>query len=373
MTNNKFILIIDDEADFREIMRLILENSNFRVATASNGAEGLEKARLKPDLILLDLTMPDIDGHEVCKRLKADNSLSAIPVIILTSRNETIDKVEALDIGATDYIGKDFPIEEIMARINRAIKDIQPASNAVAEEKKNEKIVELRRIIDERDFRTFFQPIVDMKTREAIGYEILTRGPKGSFFEDAAGLFSFAADMNMFFELNAIARIIGVKRASFLKADHLLFLNIDTSEIELDAFKKLEFLTGSEVRPSQICFEITERTCIKSFTILLSQFDYFRSQGIRVVIDDVGAGYSSLKAIAELKPEFLKIDMSLVRGVDSDNVKSIIISTILDLGEGTESKVVAEGVETEREYDKLLSLGVMYGQGYLFGKPFENK
>jgi DNA-binding response OmpR family regulator len=122
MEASRQILIIDDEPDFIETMRFYLENANFRLLGASTIKEGLEKALLKPDLILLDLNMPDGSGHEVCKKLKENPATVCIPVIMLTSQSGTLDKVEALNLGAADYIGKQFPFEEILARINAVLR-----------------------------------------------------------------------------------------------------------------------------------------------------------------------------------------------------------------------------------------------------------
>jgi EAL domain-containing protein (putative c-di-GMP-specific phosphodiesterase class I)/CheY-like chemotaxis protein len=371
MESKKNILIIDDEPDFSKTMQFFLENSNFRVMTALGAEEGLEKARLKPDLILLDLRLPVMNGHEVCRRLKEDAATQYIPVIMLTSQSETIDKVEAFGLGAVDYIGKDFPLEEILARIKSAINEVSLATSAEAAHEKNKKILELRKIIDEKNIRILFQPILEFSTKRIIGYEALTRGPQGSIMENPVELFTTANDVNMFFEIDTLCRNMSVKKAVFLGKDNILFLNTDPAVISTDYFKQMEFLRNSLILPTQICIEITERTCIKNFVKLAVELNYFKSMGIKIAIDDVGEGYSSLKAIAELKPEFIKIDIALVRGVDSDAIKSNLAQVIVELAKKVKSHVVAEGVETEGEYKTLLSLGVEYGQGYLFARPSE--
>jgi EAL domain-containing protein (putative c-di-GMP-specific phosphodiesterase class I)/CheY-like chemotaxis protein len=371
MESKKLILIIDDEPDFSKTMQFFLENSNFRVMTAMGAEEGLEKARFKPNLILLDLRLPVMNGHEVCRRLKEDAATRYIPVIMLTSQNETIDKVEAFGLGVVDYIGKDFPLEEILARIKGAINEISLATSAEAMQEKNKKILELRKIIDEKNIRILFQPILELSTKRIIGYEALTRGPQGSIMEHPIELFTTANDANMFFEIDTLCRSMSIKKAVFLGKDNILFLNTDPTIISTDYFRNMEFLKDSAILPTQICIEITERTCVKNFEKLAVKLNYFKSMGIKIAIDDVGEGYSSLKAIAELKPEFIKIDISLVRGVDSDTIKSSLTQVIVELAKKVKSYAVAEGIETEDEYKTLLSMGVEYGQGYLFAKPSE--
>lgn len=371
METKKLILLIDDEPDFLVTMRFFLENSNFRTITASSPEEGLEKARLKPDLILLDLIMPGMDGHEVCRRLKEDSTTLFIPIIMLTSHDKTLDKVEALNLGVADYIGKHFPFEEILARIKAVLREKTIALSLEAIQERNKKILELRRIIDEVNLRILFQPIVELPTRQPIGYEAFTHGPKGSFLENAVDLFSLANEANMFYELDKLCLSLAIKKASFIPSEQLLFLNTDPTVIDKQYFRNLNFLEDYPVRPSRICLEITERTCITNFSRLSDDLNYLRSLGIRVAIDDVGEGYASLKAIAELKPEFIKIDISLVRNVDSDGVKNNLVQFIVNLGKKINSCLIAEGIETEEEYNMLLFLGVDYGQGYLFARPFE--
>ncbi len=371
MENKKLILLIDDSPDFTEIMKLFLEASNFRVITASRGVEGLEKALLKPDLILLDLNMPLMNGHETCKHLKEKEETKAIPVVMLTSQDATLDKVEALEIGVVDYIGKHFPLEEILARIKAIIRQASPETSSQASEERNKRIMELRKIIDEKLIRPFYQPIVDLKTKEPIGFESLSRGPKGNILESPIDLFNVASDSNMFFALDSLCRSLGAKKADFLTKDQLLFMNTDPLVIDTEGFEKLEFLKDSLVTPRQLCFEITERTCIKNFSSLKTGLEYFKSQGIQIAIDDVGEGYSSLKAIAELKPKFLKIDISLVRNIDTDDIKQSLVSVIRDIAIKLNSHIIAEGIETPQEHETLLKLGIEYGQGYLFARPFE--
>jgi DNA-binding response OmpR family regulator len=105
----KKILVVDDEKDIVDILKYNLERENeFEVITASNGKEALEAAQSLPDLILLDIMMPELNGFEVCKRLKNDKLTSGIPVIFLTAKENEIDEILGLEIGADDYLPKPF-------------------------------------------------------------------------------------------------------------------------------------------------------------------------------------------------------------------------------------------------------------------------
>ncbi len=117
------ILVVDDEENIRLLLKYNLETSGYHVILGRNGGEALDLAmREKPNLILLDLMLPDLDGMEVCRRLKNENETTGIPVIMLTARSEEIDKVLGLEIGADDYITKPFSIREMMARINAILR-----------------------------------------------------------------------------------------------------------------------------------------------------------------------------------------------------------------------------------------------------------
>src|SRR3990172_4362262 len=114
----KNILIIEDEKDIIEVIRYYLEKESYRVHVAQDGFAGLEMAsRIVPNLILLDLMLPKLDGIEVCKKLKSDSRLRDIPVIMVTEKGEEADKVRGLEIGAEDYVTKPFSAKELMARI----------------------------------------------------------------------------------------------------------------------------------------------------------------------------------------------------------------------------------------------------------------
>ena len=188
---------------------------------------------------------------------------------------------------------------------------------------------------------------------------------------DPINLFNIASDSHMSFELDAICMSLAVKRAEPFLKEALLFLNADPSLILSDYLRGLKFLQGANISPSQICIEISERTFVTNFKELASNLRMLKPMGVMIVIDDLGEGYSSLKAIAELNPEFIKIDISLIRGVNNDPTKQNLVKMVYDLSKTIKSCAIAEGIETEEENQTLMSLGIEYGQGYLFARPAE--
>ena len=122
---NQRILVIEDEANIQELLKYNLEKNGYKVVVEGNGIDGLEEAIANvPDLILLDLMLPGLDGLEVCKRLRMEKRTKKVPIFMLTAKSEELDKVLGLELGADDYITKPFSIKELIARIRAAMRRI---------------------------------------------------------------------------------------------------------------------------------------------------------------------------------------------------------------------------------------------------------
>jgi two-component system phosphate regulon response regulator PhoB len=125
------ILIVDDEPDLLELVRFNLAQAGFEVQTAQGGLEGLEKAqRWRPDLVVLDLMLPDLPGTEVCRKLRADPELTGLPILMLTARSEEIDRVVGLELGADDYVTKPFSPRELTLRVRAILRRTQSEGEA---------------------------------------------------------------------------------------------------------------------------------------------------------------------------------------------------------------------------------------------------
>lgn len=121
--NNEKILVVEDEASLRKILQMQLEGAGYKVLTAEDGLAGLESVRQDPpDLVLLDVMMPRMDGSEVCRQLKSNFLTSQIPVIMLTALGELRDKVAGLDVGANDYMTKPYALDELLIRMRNILR-----------------------------------------------------------------------------------------------------------------------------------------------------------------------------------------------------------------------------------------------------------
>lgn len=145
--NNRKILVIEDEMNIQELLKYNLEKNGYSVVVADNGTDGIEQARNNvPDLILLDIMLPGIDGLEVCKILRMDKTTKKVPIFMLTAKGEELDKILGLELGADDYITKPFSIKELIARIRAAMRRINEDSFEAEEERKGSSILRIRNI-----------------------------------------------------------------------------------------------------------------------------------------------------------------------------------------------------------------------------------
>ncbi|HTV93181.1 MAG TPA: response regulator transcription factor [Verrucomicrobiae bacterium] len=122
------VLVIEDDAAISRVLQLELEHEGYEVESARDGLEGLEKALKEPDLVILDLMLPRLDGLEVCRRIRAK---SKVPIIMLTAKDRVPDRVSGLDLGADDYLTKPFATEELLARVRARLRERAPQSNVV--------------------------------------------------------------------------------------------------------------------------------------------------------------------------------------------------------------------------------------------------
>ncbi len=230
----------------------------------------------------------------------------------------------------------------------------------------------LQDIIDSGEVRTLVHPVMRLKTMEVIGYEALSRGPENSEFERPDKLFKVAYDSDLVLKLERLCRRRALEVARDMPQGRLMFINVEPEAVADPELREVMFsslLTESELLPSSIVLEITERTAITDFAAFRSTLEYLRTLGFAVAVDDAGAGYGSLQCLAEVKPEWLKIDLSLVQGVDTDEVRSQLIDSLVTFADRMGVKLIAEGIETPAQLAKLLELGVEFGQGFLFMKP----
>lgn len=230
----------------------------------------------------------------------------------------------------------------------------------------------LQKIIIENQIHTVFQPIVNMNSMEIIGHEALSRGPDGSEFEDPLMLFTFASECGLSFELDRLCRKKAFQTIRKIKTNKKIFVNTLTMTIHDPEFRGTylkELLEDLKMKPENVIFEVSEKMAIDNYDMFRAALKDYTDIGIVHASDDIGTGHSDLERIMELKPGFMKIDMSFVKGIDQSYIKQEIVKAMLQLAKNIDSIIIAEGIETHEEMEKLKEIGVIFAQGYLFAKP----
>jgi EAL domain-containing protein (putative c-di-GMP-specific phosphodiesterase class I) len=231
---------------------------------------------------------------------------------------------------------------------------------------------EVRQILRDGSIRTLFQPIVRLPGRDVIGYEALSRGPEGCYLETADNLFGFVERAGMLGEVELLCVDRALHNARKLPDGSILFINMSMLGLEYIESEG-RGLTGrvkeSGRSPTECVLEITERTYAESASRLRERVAELRKNGFRIAIDDMGTGYSALHVLADLQPDFIKLDKMLVRDLPDEPIKRNLVSAITGFARDSQSVVIAEGVETEDEVETLESLGIELQQGYFFGYP----
>jgi EAL domain-containing protein (putative c-di-GMP-specific phosphodiesterase class I) len=227
----------------------------------------------------------------------------------------------------------------------------------------------LIRAVRERSISTVFQPIVDLKTRAIVGYEALSRGPAGSEIENPEVIFEIARDFDLVWDLEALC-IENVKPwlSEICSRGHLFF-NLESLFIQQLQQRGSEIFDTFFSCHQNVVIEVTERSAIRDYRTFRRTLHQLKSMGFKIAIDDCGSGYATLEAVAELRPDYLKVGHSLFRNVEHDAIRRRIVDLIARTAESIGAKTIAEAIETEEQLRVCLELGIEEGQGYLFAAP----
>ncbi|MCG5249951.1 bifunctional diguanylate cyclase/phosphodiesterase [Brevibacillus agri] len=270
-------------------------------------------------------------------------------------------------IGYAPIAGHDI-VREMYTSVKHAV---HMAKYGITSEKYTH-MTQFHKLLAEENVHMHFMPIVHLPDGHALGWEALARGPQNSPFATPATLFSYAEETDTVFRLEHICRKRALEQLRYLNPNEKLFINLDPRAID-DPFllrgKVQSLLANYGLNPHNIVFEITERHAITNYAVFRKIIEEYRKKGYLIAVDDAGAGYSSLESITEIYPDFIKLDMSLIRNIDVDSIKQALLETFVSFAEKVNCKIIAEGIETERELETLMDVGVVYGQGYFLGKP----
>lgn len=255
---------------------------------------------------------------------------------------------------------RDLEVMRAFAALSADQVNMQLSSESVAQEKR----AAIERVLDDCAFEIALQPILRLKDHGTAGYEALCRfsplpyRPPNLWFDDAAEV-----GLQVVLELHVIEAAL--RLLPDLPPTSYLAVNTSPATLATGRISPLVEAAGG----SRVLIEITEHAAIDDLDALLMEIDRLRDLGARIAVDDAGAGYSGLQQIIRLRPDVIKLDMSLTQDVDKDLARRSLASAMVQFAKDTKAHVVAEGIETEAEMRTLRMLGVELGQGFHLGRP----
>ncbi len=364
------VLVVDDDDEIRRVCMRALRNAGWEVTLADDGTHAIETVRASNtgfDCVVSDVNMPGIDGFELIAALRQHDE--DLPVLLMTGDPTLGGAVRAIDTGAVSYLSKPFNQEMLVAAVARAARQ-----HGVARMRRRAKSNTLATMRDELSKKLdaalanawmAYQPIIDVKAHQVYAYEALLRTSEETMSRPDVFI-GTAERLDRIHDLGRTVRATVAQSIPSAPTDAFLFVNVHGLELTDETL----FNTSNPlvVHAPRIVLEITERVGIDAVGGP-TRVEMLRKLGFRIAVDDLGAGYSALGALATLEPEVVKLDMSLVRDVDRHAKKRRVVGAISTLCRELGSKVVAEGVETRDEYNVLVDMGIELIQGFLIAKP----
>lgn len=364
------LLVVDDEPDIRDVMVRILGKDGYEVETVGSAEAGLALLNTQHfDAVISDIRLPGASGTEFLERARALRT--DLPVILFTGHPDVQTAISAVEHGAFHYLTKPFRATELVDIVGRAVAQArisqmrQEAVRVTREEGANEEA-----LVDqfERALHTMwfaYQPIID-RNWSIVGYEALLRCEE----PELRGPRDFLAAAEQLGRVDELALAIRDRAPRAIEdrpEQPYLFMNVDPSQLRGDGLltwdDRLRRMAG------RVILEITERTSLASIPDFEDKIFALKQQGLRIAVDDLGAGYSGLTTFAQLEPEFVKLDGSLIRGLQRSERKRRIVASMASLCVELGISVVAEGVETQEEFEVLRELACTHFQGFFVGRP----
>jgi EAL domain-containing protein (putative c-di-GMP-specific phosphodiesterase class I) len=369
------VLLVEDDPIVRLAYTKVLRSSGLQLDTATDGLEALAKvAGGGFDAVVSDINMPRLSGIEFLRKLR-ELALD-VPVVLVTGGPALETAVRAVEYGAYRYLTKPVDIEALATTVCGAAELGKRARQARSEVASPTPLPSLAPSQEEQAFAASFdetlaqlwiafQPIVDWGSRKLHGYEALVRsdGP----FARPNDILAAAEKLGRLDDLGRAIRRRVAAQVGASPAHASLFVNLHARDLaDPDLVDRAAPLSQVAER---VVLEITERAALEEVSEIHARVDQLRALGFRLALDDLGAGYAGLASFASIEPDVVKLDMSLVRGVDVSPLKQSVIRSVVGLSEELRIQVISEGIELPAERDALVALDCNLFQGYLFGKP----
>jgi EAL domain-containing protein (putative c-di-GMP-specific phosphodiesterase class I) len=368
------ILLVDDEHAIARAYARTLGAAGFSVETAGDGREAAAAARDRSfDVIVSDIAMPEMSGLELLRAVR-EHDLD-VPFVLMTGGPAVDSAVRAMEYGALRYLIKPVDpseLEEVVARAVRLHQMAKIKREALEMFRLEGKHLGDRASLEARLARAMdtlwiaYQPIISWSRRSTFAYEALVRNEEPTL-RSPPDLFEAAERLGRLQDLGRTVRDRVARTLDEKPVSGLLFVNLHALELDDDSLISPDAPLSRHA--ARVVLEVTERAPLERIRDVYGRVSQLRALGYRIAVDDLGAGYAGLTSFASLEPEVVKVDMSLIRGIDRSPMKQKLLGSIVTLCRDLSIEMIAEGIETEAERDALIRLGGDLCQGYLFARP----
>ena len=367
------VLVVDDDPALRRAVRRQLETEGWTVIdveSVSAALGAMREGRELFDCVVSDVHMPTSTGFDLIEQIRRHDD--ELPVLLMTGDPSLDGAVRAIETGAVSYLAKPFDQETLATSVARAarrhgVARMRRRAALFAEHVLAPEAAELSQRLDRAIDKLWmaFQPIVDVSTGKVFAYEALMRTDEPSFKRPDV-LLGAAERLGRIHDVGRAVRAAVARVIDHAPLEPLLFVNVHGLELtDPDLFRADGPLAPYAKR---IVLEITERIRLDEVGGP-TRAKELRALGYQIAVDDLGAGYAALGALASLEPEIVKLDMSLVRDLERHATKRRVVGAMAVLVRELGGRVVAEGVETASERAAVAECGITLMQGWLFGKP----
>ena len=368
------VLLVDDERSIARAYARSLGDAGFEVVCAYDGQEAADAARNQRfDVIVSDITMPQMSGLELLRSVR-EHDLD-VPFVLMTGGPAVESAVRAVEYGALRYLIKPIDtreLEEVVARAVRLHQIARVKRDALEMfQMEGKKIgdragLEARFAVALNSLWIAYQPIISWSRRTTFAWEALVRNEEPTL-RSPPDLFEAAERLGRVQDLGRTVRDRVAQTLDRYPIPGLLFINLHAMELDDDSL--LDAAAPLSRHAAKVVLEVTERAPLEQITDATARVAALRALGYRIAVDDLGAGYAGLTSFAHLEPEVVKVDMSLIRGIDQSPLKQKLLGSIVALCRDLGIEIIAEGIETAAERDALIRLGGDLCQGYLFARP----
>ncbi|MDH6237348.1 EAL domain-containing response regulator [Cryobacterium sp. CG_9.6] len=369
------VLVVDDNpANVAFLHQLLLLQGLSRVHTETDPrAVPRLLTEHNPDLVLLDLRMPHVDGFEVLAQIQKFAAGDFLPVMVLTADATTAARDQALAQGAQDFLTKPIDATEAILRIANLLRTRELYStlrhlkvlpqHEIADDR-TEVLTRIQDVLQNKTLTPVFQPIQDLTTGATVGHEGLSRFPDSTLrAPDRWFTEAFSVGLGVDLEWMAITTMLSYLHSA--PPDQFLSLNMSPATM-------MHLMDQEPCSPDlwpRIVIELTERVPVEDYFALHRALAPMRSRGTRLSADDLGAGYAGFRHLLLLQPDVIKLDISLIAGINRSHEQQALTRALLAFASEVGAQVIAEGIEEPEELKTLQDLGVPWGQGYLLGRP----